>query len=98
MIEISFARYSSETAFAARMARDAGCPVIAMTDSYAAPVAKGAAKVIISNSRNMGFFDSYVSFFSNMEKILVLVSKRNRKGNEERLMKMESYLRMTGQY
>ena len=69
-----------------------------MTDSYAAPVAKGAAKVIISNSRNMGFFDSYVSFFSNMEKILVLVSKRNRKGNEERLMKMESYLRMTGQY
>ncbi|WP_278549572.1 MurR/RpiR family transcriptional regulator [Cloacibacillus evryensis] len=98
MIAISFARYSSETAFAARMARDAGCPVIAMTDSYAAPVAKGAAKVIISNSRNMGFFDSYVSFFSNMEKILVLVSKRNRKGNEERLMKMESYLRMTGQY
>ena len=66
--------------------------------TFTSTVAKGAAKVIISNSRNMGFFDSYVSFFSNMEKILVLVSKRNRKGNEERLMKMESYLRMTGQY
>ena len=41
---------------------------------------------------------SYVSFNTTLEKIHVLVSKRNRKGNEERLMKMESYLRMTGQY
>lgn len=98
MIAISFTRYSSETAFAARMAHDAGCPVIAMTDSYAAPIARGAAKVIISDTHNMGFFDSYVSFFANMEKILVLVSKRNREGSEKRLVKMEKYLNMTGQY
>ncbi|MCI5866239.1 MAG: hypothetical protein MR000_13520 [Cloacibacillus porcorum] len=44
------------------------------------------------------FFDSCVSFFANMEKILVLVSKRNREDNEKRLVKMEKYLNMTGQY
>ena len=98
MIAISFKRYSSEAAFAAQMAHDAGCPVIAMTDSYAAPIAKGASKVIISNTGNMGFFDSYVSFVANMEKILVLVSKRDREGNETRLVKMEKYMRITGQY
>ena len=45
MIVISFARYSSDASLAAQMARDAGCPVIAMTDSFAAPSARGAAKV-----------------------------------------------------
>ncbi|MDO5116665.1 MAG: MurR/RpiR family transcriptional regulator [Synergistaceae bacterium] len=98
MIAISFARYSSDAAFAAAMAGDAGCPVIAMTDSYAAPIAKNAAQVIISSAGNMGFFDSYVSFLANMEKILVLISKRNRPGNESRLVKMEKYLKETGRY
>ena len=98
MIAVSFARYSSDTAFAVQMARSAGCKIIAMTDSYAAPIAKGAAKVIISDSGNLGFFDSYVSFLANMEKILMLVSKRNKKTNEERLKKMDIYLEKTGQY
>lgn len=39
-----------------------------------------------------------MSFFANMEKILVLVSKRNREDNEKRLVKMKKYLNMTGQY
>lgn len=98
MIVISFSRYSSDAALAARMAQDAGAPVIAMTDSYAAPVADGAAKVIISSSGSMGFFDSYISFMANMEKILILVSKHAKEGNKERLEKMEHYLKETGQY
>ena len=98
MIAISFVRYSSDTAFAAQMARSAGCKIIAMTDSYAAPIAHGAAKVIISDIGNLGFFDSYVSFLANMEKILMLVSKRNKKTNEDRLKKMDMYLEKTGQY
>jgi DNA-binding MurR/RpiR family transcriptional regulator len=98
MIAISFARYSSDTAFAAQMARAAGCKIIAMTDSYAAPIARGAAKVIISDCGNLGSFDSYVGLLANMEKILMLVSKRNKKTNEERLKKMDTYLEKTGQY
>lgn len=98
MIAISFARYSSDTALAAEIARDAGCPVVAITDSYAAPIAKGAAQIIVNSVGNMSFFDSYVSVTMNTEKILLLVSKRNKKINEERAMRMEGYLRRTGQY
>lgn len=98
LIAISFKRYSSDTIFASEMAKDAGCEVIAMTDSYAAPIAQGAAKVIISNIDNLSFFNSYVSFIMNMETIVALVSKRNKELNENRLMKMEDYLERTGQY
>ncbi|MDO5563266.1 MAG: MurR/RpiR family transcriptional regulator, partial [Synergistaceae bacterium] len=98
LIAISFARYSTDTAFAVRMASDAGCGVIAMTDSYAAPIAAYAAKTIISNSGSMSFFDSYVSLMLNVEKMLLLISKYNKKSNEQRLMKMEKYLSETGQY
>jgi len=98
LIAISFNRYSSDTIFAAEMAKDAGCKVIAMTDSYAAPIAQGAEKVIINSIENMSFFNSYVSFLMNMETIVALVSKRNKDLNESRLMKMEDYLERTGQY
>ena len=98
MMAISFARYSTETSFAVQLARDAGCPVIAMTDSYAAPIAKDAAKVIISNSGSMGFFDSYIGFWANVEKIFILASKYCRSTNEARLEKMEKYLGATGRY
>lgn len=98
LIAISFSRYSSDTIFAVEMAKDAGCKVIAMTDSYAAPIAQGAEKVIISSIENMSFFNSYTSFIMNMEIIVALVSKRNKNLNESRLMKMEDYLERTGQY
>lgn len=98
MIAVSFARYSGDTAFAAGMARDAGCPVVAMTDSYAAPIAQGASHVVVNSIGNLSFFDSYVSFVMNMEKILLLVSKRSKKKSEARLLRMEEYLKKTGQY
>lgn len=98
MIAISFTRYSSSTAFAAAMALDAGCPVIALTDSYASPIARGAKKTVINSIENMSFFDSYVSLVMNMEKIMLLVSKRSKKTNEARLMRMEKYLEKTGEY
>jgi len=98
MIAISFNRYSSDTIFATEMAKDAGCKVIVMTDSYTAPIAQGAKKIIISSMDNLSFFNSYVSFIMNMETIVALVSKRNKELNESRLMKMEDYLERTGQY
>lgn len=98
LIAISFKRYSSDTIFAVEMAKDAGCKVIAMTDSYTAPIAQGAEKVIVNSIDNMSFFNSYASFIMNMETIVALVSKRNKELNESRLMKMEDYLERTGQY
>lgn len=98
MIAISFKRYSSDTTFAVEMAKDAGCKVIAMTDSYTAPIGQGAEKVIVNSIENVSFFNSYTSFIMNMETIIALVSKRNKELNESRLMKMEDYLERTGQY
>lgn len=98
MIAISFKRYSSDAIFAVEMAKDAGCKVIAMTDSYTAPIAQGAEKVIVNSIDNVSFFNSYTSFIMNMETIIALVSKRNKELNECRLMKMEDYLERTGQY
>lgn len=98
MIAIAFNRYSSDTLFATEMANDAGCKVIAMTDSYTAPIARAAETIIISNMANLSFFNSYASFTMNMEIIVALVSKRNKELNETRLMKMEEYLERTGQY
>lgn len=98
IIAISFKRYSSDTSFAVKMAADAGCKVIAMTDSYTAPITQDAAAVLVSSMENMSFFNSYTSFVMNMETIIALVSKRNRQLNEARLRKMESYLEKTGQY
>lgn len=98
MIAIAFNRYSSDTLFAAEMANDAGCKVIAMTDSCTAPIARAAETTIISNMDNLSFFNSYASFTMNMEIIVALVSKRNKELNEARLMKMEEYLERTGQY
>ena len=98
LLAISFSRYSKDTVFAVRVAHDSGCPVVALTDSYTAPIARGAAKTVVNRVGNMSFFDSHVSFLINMEKILLLVSKRNKKTNEARLMRMEKYLSETGQY
>ena len=98
LVAISFARYSRDTAFATQMACDTGCPVVAMTDSYAAPIALGAEKVVLSSTDNLSFFDSFVSLTMNMEKILLIVTKRDRAASEARSAKMERYLEKTGQY
>ena len=98
MIAISFQRYSSDTTFAVEMARDAKCKVIAITDSYIAPIGQGAETIIVNSIENLRFFNSYTSFVMNMEIIIALVSKRNKELNESRLMKMEGYLERTGQY
>lgn len=98
LIIISFARYSSDAAVAAQIARDAGCPVIAMTDSFAAPAARGAAKVILSRSGGAGYLDSHVGFLVNMEKLILLVNRRLEHENAARRERLEKYLQKTGKY
>ena len=98
MIVISFARYSSDASLAAQMARDAGCPVIAMTDSFAAPSARGAAKVILSRSGGAGYLDSNIGYLANMEKLLLLVARRLEKQTAERRERLEKYLQRTGRF
>lgn len=98
IIAMSYERYSSDTVFAVNMAKRAGSHIIALTDQYISPICDGAEVVILNSTDNVSFYNSYVSLAMSMEVLVGLVSKKNKKQNEERLMKMEEYLRETGQY
>lgn len=98
MLIITFARYSSDAALAAQLAREAECPVIAFTDSFAAPAARGAAKVILSRSGGAGYLDSHVGYLANMEKLLLLTARRLGGRNDARRERIEKFLQKTGRY
>jgi len=95
---LSFKRYSKETALASHIARDRGCPVIAITDSLLSPISENASVLLINKVDNFTFHNSYVSTMMNLELLAGLVSKRNHSENLERLMRMEQYLDQTNQY
>lgn len=98
VIAISYERYSSDTVFAVEMARRAGSHIVALTDKYTSPVCSGAEIVILNSTDSLSFHNSYVSLAMSMDILVDLVSRRNKERSEERLMKMEEYLRETGQY
>lgn len=98
VVPISYERYSSDTVFAAAMARKAGSRIIAVTDSVASPLCQGAEVILLNSTENLSFYNSYVSLAMSMEVLAALVSRRNRAQNEERLKKMEEFLTETGQY
>ncbi len=98
VIAISFERYSSDTVFAVRMAREAGSHIIALTDRLTSPLCSGADAVIFNSCSGLSFYNSYTSLVMAMEVLTGLVSRRCREQNEARLIKMERYLEETGQY
>lgn len=98
VIALSYERYSSDTIFALHIAKRAGSHIVALTDKYTSPICPGADAVILNSTDNLSFYNSYVSLTMSMEILVSLVSRKNKMQNEERLMKMEEYLRETGQY
>lgn len=46
VVAITYAHYSAEVVRACQVARDAGARVLALTDSYQSPIAKGAWKIV----------------------------------------------------
>lgn len=62
------------------------------------PFAAEPKAVILNSTENLSFYNSYTTLVMAMEVLLGLVSKKNKSQNEERLIKMEEYLRETGQY
>ena len=98
VIGLSYERYSSDTVFALSIAKKAGSHIVALTDKYTSPLCSGAEAVILNSTENLSFYNSYTTLVMAMEVLLGLVSKKNKSQNEERLIKMEEYLRETGQY
>lgn len=98
VIVLSFERYSSDAIFAAKMVREAGGQIVAITDKYTSPLCLGAAAVVLCSVEGLSFYNSYTSLVMAMEVLTGLVSRKNKVQNEERLKRMEKYLDETGQY
>lgn len=98
LVALSFERYSRDTIFAVKMAVEAGCPVVALTDCYTAPICSGASAILVCSSFGLSFYNSYASLVMAMEVLTGLVSHREKEQNEKRLRRMERYLDETGQY
>ena len=98
VIALSFERYSSDAIFAVKMAREAGCPVVALTDKYTSPLCAGAEAVVLCSTDGLSFYNSYTALVMAMEVLTGLVSRSKKEQNEKRLKMMEKYLDETGQY
>ncbi len=56
LVIISFAPYSKEAIQAAKAARQAGCPVLAICDSIVAPIAQNADCILVFSTETPSFF------------------------------------------
>ncbi len=98
VIALSFERYSSDTIFAAKIAREAGSRIVAMTDKFTSPLCAGAEAVVLCSTDGLSFYNSYTALVMAMEVLTGLVSRSKKEQNEKRLRMMEKYLDETGQY
>ena len=98
LILFSLPRYSGHALIVAEMARRAGCPVIAFTDSVSSPVAKGAGITVVNQVDSFSFANSISSLALSMEIIVTLVGKLSGEKGRRRLEKLDEYMTKTGLY
>lgn len=90
LIAVSFPRYSSRTAEAARYVARKGGRVIAVTDSRAAPVARQAGYCLTASSNMASFVDSLTAPLSLANALIVAVSARRKPQTEAAFAELES--------
>lgn len=76
LISISFPRYSKKTLSSVQFAKDRGAKVIAITDSFNAPIAKVADVVLTVKNNMISFVDSLVPAFSVANAVVIGVASR----------------------
>lgn len=97
VIGISYAHYSSEVIRACKIANGNGARVIAMTDSFASPIARDAWKVIKLPMEGPQFMPSLIAAMAATEVLLAAMAARsetaaqNIDANEDRLRLAGSY-------
>jgi DNA-binding MurR/RpiR family transcriptional regulator len=89
-IGISFPRYSKRTLKAATFAKSSGAKVIAITDSYTAPLAQVADYVLVAKSDIASFVDSLVAPLSLINALIVAIGLEKKEEIAETYAKLES--------
>jgi DNA-binding MurR/RpiR family transcriptional regulator len=89
-IGISFPRYSKRTLKAATFAKSSGAKVIALTDSYSAPLAQVADYVLVAKSDIASFVDSLVAPLSLINALIVAIGLEKKEEIAETYAKLEN--------
>ncbi|WRS28090.1 MurR/RpiR family transcriptional regulator [Oscillospiraceae bacterium MB08-C2-2] len=87
---ITFSRYSKRTVKAAAYARDCGAKVIAITDSYSAPICAVADHVLIAKSDMASFVDSLVAPLSLINALIVAIGLKKKDEISATYQKLET--------
>lgn len=98
VVVASFAPYSTEALKVARAARQAGCTLVAISDSTVSPLALQADASIIIAVDSPSFFPSIVAGVAAVESLAELLVARAGKAGVQALDQAETQLRAAGAY
>lgn len=98
VVVASFAPYSAEALKVARAARQAGCTLVAISDSTVSPLALQADASIIIAVDSPSFFPSIVAGVAAAESLAELLVARAGKAGVQALDQAETQLRAAGAY
>jgi DNA-binding MurR/RpiR family transcriptional regulator len=99
VVIIGFAPYSTASVLSARAAHDAGAALIAITDRVSAPMAEGAAHVLLFESASSpGFFPSLTGAIAVAQSLAAVAFMLGGPGAKRRLEETEARLAATSQY
>ncbi|AZG17264.1 MULTISPECIES: MurR/RpiR family transcriptional regulator [Cupriavidus] len=98
VVVTSFAPYSAEIVRVADAARDAGCSVVALTDSTVAPIALRADCTLLFSNDSPSFFPSIAAGVALAEALVEQLLAKKGKGAIKALEHTEGQLNQTGAY
>ena len=98
LVVISFAPYSREALQVAEAAKEAGCRIVAITDSAASPLSLLADETILFAIHSPSFFPSVTSGFAVTEALVELLASRAGKSVVKRIDEAEAQLFRSGAY
>ncbi|WP_332862720.1 MurR/RpiR family transcriptional regulator [Janthinobacterium svalbardensis] len=98
VVVVSFAPYSSEALLVAQAARQAGCQVVAISDSAMSPLALQADASIVIAVDSPSFFPSIVAGVAAVESLVELLVARAGQDAVQAIGAAESQLRALGAY
>jgi DNA-binding MurR/RpiR family transcriptional regulator len=78
LIAIAYPRYSADTIFLTQRARDAGVPVLALTDRVSSPLAALATVTLYSHSESQYFANCESSALALIEALCSAVAHRSK--------------------
>lgn len=98
LLVVAFAPYSREALAVAQAGRDAGCRIVALTDSPASPLALLADATLLFSLHSPSFFPSITSAVALSEALVELLASRAGKGVVQRIDQAEEQLFASGAY